>query len=536
MSDQRDPSLLGPLEGDPARTVALVLGDQLDARSATLEALDRRSDAVLMVEVADESSHPPSHRQRTILFLSAMRHFALDLQARGYRVHYLTVEHPGNSQSLDAEVRRALEDLTPERVRVTQPGDWRVARLVDEWRRDLPPDIEVLPDRHFTSDPEHFAAWARGRRQLVMEHFYREQRRRLGILIDERGKPAGGRWNFDADNRARFKTAPSPPTPYAPRPDHVTADVVRLVTRRLPDLPGRLSRFQWPVTRDQARRALKSFVAHRLALFGTYQDAMWTGEPWLYHSLLASSLNLKLLSVRECVEAVVTAGERGDAPLNAVEGFVRQLIGWREFIRGVYWSEGPDYRLRNELEHGGELPDFYWTGETEMVCLSESIGQVLDHGYGHHIQRLMVTGNFALISGIAPHRVNDWYLGMYVDGLDWVTTPNVVGMTLHADGGVVGTKPYAASGRYINRMSNYCDRCPYDPTKRADDGGERAACPFTTFYWDFLIRHRKRFAGNHRMRMVLANVTRLTGQETRRIRGQADRLRQSLGIGAVDLN
>ena len=530
MSASERPRLDASIRGS-VRTLALVLGDQLDAASPALDPLDPRTDAVLMAEVSGESTHVPSHRQRTVLFLSAMRHFALGLVHKGLRTRYVKLDAPGNTQSLDGEIERAVNVLSPERVVVVQPGEARVADVVESSRR-LGPRFDVLPDTHFTSDVDRFRLWAKGRKQLVMEYFYREQRRRLDVLVDENGKPTGGRWNFDAENRERFGSEPSPPRPYMPRTDAVTDEVKRVVSRRLPDLPGRMDRFAWPVTRDQARRSLADFITKRLPHFGSYQDAMWTGQPWLYHSMLSSSLNLKLLDPSECVDAAVEAGRRGEAPLNAVEGFVRQLIGWREFIRGVYWTEGRDYREGNALGHRGNLPCFYWTAETDMVCMSESIGQVLTHGYGHHIQRLMVTGNFALIAGVEPRQVNDWYLGMYVDAVDWVTTPNVIGMALHADGGVVGTKPYAASGRYISRMSNYCASCRFNPTRRVDSGPGKdgEACPFSTFYWDFLITHQKRFASNPRMRMIMRNVDRLPSHEKRAIRGHATMLRKRFGM------
>jgi deoxyribodipyrimidine photolyase-related protein len=357
-----------------------------------------------------------------------------------------------------------------------------------------------------------------------MDHFYREQRRRTGILLDGNDKPVGGAWNYDTDNRHAFRSEPDPPSLPRFRPDTTTREVIDLVRRRFPDAAGRLEGFNWPVTRRQAKRALSDFVENRLAEFGVYQDAMWTGQPFLYHSLLSPTLNLKLLHPSEVVDAVSNAHEAGRAPINSVEGFVRQVIGWREFIRGIYWTEGPEYASRNELGEHGPLPSFYWNAETEMVCLREAIEQVLRYGYGHHIQRLMVTGNFALISGVSPKAISDWYLGMYVDAVDWVTLPNTLGMVMHADGGIVGTKPYAASGRYIDRMSNYCAECRYDPKKRSGP----KACPFTTFYWDFMLRHQKKFATNPRMKMMLRNVDRLGREERRTIRNQADRYRKTL--------
>jgi deoxyribodipyrimidine photolyase-related protein len=283
------------------------------------------------------------------------------------------------------------------------------------------------------------------------------------------------------------------------------------------------------VTRTEARRALKDFVEHRLADFGRYEDAMWTDEATVNHSRLSPGLNLKLLSPRECVDAALDAYHSGHAPLNSVEGFVRQLIGWREFIRGVYWFEGAEYAERNGLDHHGHLPDMYWSGDTEMACMRQCIGQVLDQAYGHHIQRLMVTGNFALLSGVHPRAVSDWYLGMYVDAVDWATLPNTLGMAMHADGGVVGTKPYAASGKYISRMSNYCDECRYDVNERTGE----TACPFNTLYWDFLIRHRERFRSNNRMAMMLKHVDRMTQAQRVEITVSAGSLREDLGIGTI---
>ncbi len=537
---------LGAEVKGPVRQLAIVLGDQLDHDAPLLDGLDPEQDAVLMMEVEEEAKHVPSHKQRTTLFLSAMRHFAIDLVERGLRVRYVKLDTPHNTQSFDGEVKRAVKVLGPECLKITHPGEWRVKRMVESWS-DLDVPVEVLPDEHFTTTAEEFAEWAESRKTLVMEYFYREQRKKLDVLMTKDGKPRGGEWNYDSDNRDAFKQAPRAPKRYTPRPDDITREVMELVEKRFADAPGRLDAFGWPVTRREARRALRDFVDRRLKHFGQYQDAMWTDEPFLYHSTLSPCLNLKLLGVKECVEAALGALENGDAPLNSVEGFIRQLIGWREFIRGVYWHEGSRYGEGNGLDQHGELPEFYWNGETDMACLRDSIDQVLEHGYGHHIQRLMVTGNFALIAGIHPRAIADWYLGMYVDGIDWVTTPNTVGMVMHADGGVVGTKPYAASGRYIDRMSNYCKGCRHDPVKRTGDGdqgsdddsggkngdGEGSACPFTTFYWDFLIRNRERFRENHRMAMILKNVDTMDDGERGEITSRARRLRKDLGIGRI---
>lgn len=521
-------ALRATVEG-PVDQLLVVFGDQLDRRSPAFDALDKARDAVLLMEVKDEATHVPSHRQRTVLFLSAMRHFALELLEKGWRVRYVRLDDPHNTHSFDGEVRRAAKTLDVKKLIVQRPGEHRVMAMVAGWKRDLA-DVDVIEDLHFLCSTREFREWAKGKKSLVMEMFYRAERKRLGVLMDKEGKPVGGAWNFDKENRAAFKRAPDPPTIYRARPDDVTKEVIALVEREFPGAPGRLDGFGWGVTRAEARRALKDFVERRLPRFGAHQDAMWAGEPWLYHAQLSPYVNLHLLAPMEMVEPAVATFEEGGAPLNAVEGFVRQVIGWREFIRGVYWREGPEYAERNALDQHGELPWFYWSGETDMRCMRESIGQVLEHGYGHHIQRLMVTGNFALIAGVHPRKISDWYLGMYVDAIDWVTLPNTLGMAMHADGGVVGTKPYAASGKYIRRMSNYCEGCRYDPSERSGED----ACPFNTFYWEFLVRNEERLSGNMRMKMIMANVTKMPKKDKVELRVSAGKLRDRLGVGDLD--
>ncbi|UCF33548.1 MAG: cryptochrome/photolyase family protein [Phycisphaerales bacterium] len=507
----------------------VVFGDQLDVRSPILRSLDRTRDAVLMMEVAEEATHVPSHKQRIVLFLSAMRHFALDLARRDYRVHYIRLDDPQNTGSFAGEIERAVHALRPKRLMAVRPGEWRVFSQVQSWPGRFGVPVDIHEDPHFLLTPPEFSEWAAGRKTLVMEHFYRRMRKKLGILMESESEPVEGRWNFDQENRKPYKSSEPPPRPVFFKPDATTREVMSLVAGRFPTAPGRLEDFIWPVTRRQALRALRDFVDRRLPLFGHYQDAMVAGEPWMFHSLLSPALNLKLLDPREVVGAALQAYEQERAPLNCVEGFIRQIIGWREFIRGVYWHEGPDYAQRNALEQHGPLPDMYWTGKTDMVCMRSSLAQVFEHGYGHHIQRLMVTGNFALIAGIHPKEISDWYLAMYVDAVDWATLPNTLGMAMHADGGVVGTKPYVATGRYIDRMSNYCATCRYDPAVRTGE----PACPFTTLYWDFLIRNRRRFQKNRRMTMILKNIDRMSKTEMKNITDHARKLRNVLGVGVT---
>ncbi|MEL7058672.1 MAG: cryptochrome/photolyase family protein [Acidobacteriota bacterium] len=521
-------SISDPEIPDGLRRLILVLGDQLDPLTLDRLDFDPEHDLVAMFEVAEEATHVPSHKARTALFLAAMRHHALAL-AEGPakdRLLYVCLDDPENRGSFASELRRlaerlASEEVTIERLAFVRPGEWRVLDALEDVASDLKWSIEQIEDHHFLTDLDAFESWAAGRKELVMEYFYRWQRRRLNLLMDGKD-PAGGRWNFDQENRQPLNDeAPSPNDPLQFAPDAITREVLELVNRAFPDAPGSTASFGWPVRRDQALEALDQFLDDRLCHFGPYQDAMRTGEPWVFHSLLSPALNLKLLDPREVVDAAVARWRDGDAPLQSVEGFVRQIVGWREYVRCIYWSQGRGYRQRNHLRQNGDLPAAYWGADTDMTCLRESLGQVFKHGYGHHIQRLMVTGVYALMAGAHPKNVSDWYLGMYVDAVDWVTLPNTLGMVMYADGGVLGTKPYVASGNYISRMSDYCSHCRFDPKAKTGED----ACPFTVLYWDFLRRHRPALEGNRRMGWVWKNLERIDEETTRGITARARELR-----------
>jgi deoxyribodipyrimidine photolyase-related protein len=517
--------------------LVVVFGDQLDPDSPALRASRFPGDTVFMAESVHESRHVPSHIQRTVLFLAAMRHFAQDLHARAIPCDYTTLDH-AQGRPLDELIADAATRHHASIIRCVEPGEWRIRRLLEALAARLSLKLEILPDTHFIATPDDFRAWASTRSSLTMEYFYREQRRRTGYLMEgsgPRAKPRGGQWNLDHDNRESFGKhgpSPRPRPPLRFEPDAITRATIADVRRLLPNLPGSIDSFAWPVTRADALAALRDFIDHRLPLFGPFEDAMWSTEPILYHSTLSAPLNLKLLNPRECCEAAIDALNAGLAPLASVEGFVRQIIGWREYIRGIYTLEGPAYADRNGLDQHGKLPWFYWNAETDMNCLRTCISQVLSTGFGHHIQRLMVTGNFALLAGVHPRAVSDWYLGMFIDGVDWVTLPNALGMVMHADARVpggpalVGTKPYVASGAYIDRMSNYCQDCRYNPAAKTGDD----ACPFTVFYWDFLIRNRERFASNQRMTMILKNVDRMPESTRMQVTISASSLRLKFGV------
>jgi deoxyribodipyrimidine photolyase-related protein len=488
------------------RHLVLVLGDQLDLQSSALEGFDATQDVVWMAEVAEESTHVWSAKQRIAVFLSAMRHFAQSLREQGLPVDYTRLEAPDNAGTLALELGKAITLLQPTAMVMSAPGDWRVLQSLRAVAKAHALALDLRDDTHFFSTVREFASYAEGKKQVRLEYWYRELRRKHDILMDGKN-PLGGQWNFDADNREAFgKAGPQnvpPPSRFAP--DSITQEVLALVETHFASHPGSLHSFAWPVTRPQALVALQAFIEQRLPLFGKYEDAMWDGEVWLYHSHLSCALNLKLLNPREVVQSAVDAYKKGHAPLAAVEGFVRQILGWREYVRGIYWLHMPQYLEHNALHAQAALPAWYWTGQTDMACLKDAITQTLSHGYAHHIQRLMVTGLYALLLGVKPQAVHTWYLSVYVDAVEWVELPNTLGMGQFGDGGLMASKPYVASGKYIQRMSNYCAGCKYDP---AQSTGPRA-CPFTTLYWDFLMRHEDTLKQNPRMAMQLKNLGRL---------------------------
>jgi deoxyribodipyrimidine photolyase-related protein len=501
------------------RHLVLVLGDQLDGGSAAFDGFDPALDAVLMIEAREEASYIPQHKRRLAFFFSAMRHFRDGQRAAGRRIHYSALEDAGNRGGFAAEILRWAAALGPSRLVVLEPGDWRVRELL----RNLPLPVELREDRHFLCPAEAFAGFVAEHPGMVLEDFYRGMRRRLRLLLEPDGAPTGGAWNFDAENRAPFGAHPPfIPLPRAVPPDDTTREVLAMVERQFPASPGRLAGFDLPVTRADALAALADFVENRLELFGRYQDAMRGGEPFLFHSRLSGLMNLHLLNPREVLRAVLR--HPGPVPLPAVEGFVRQVIGWREFIRGLYWHLMPDYAELNALEADLPMPRFYWTGETEMRCLAEAIGHTVDHAYAHHIERLMVLGLFALLLGVRPYDVHRWHMSMFWDAIDWVSLPNAMGLGQYGDGGIAGTKPYVASGHYIDRMSDHCRRCRYDPRQAVGE----AACPFTTLYWDFLDRHRPRFGQNGRMQQQYRNLGRKDRAEMAEIRRQAGALKARL--------
>jgi deoxyribodipyrimidine photolyase-related protein len=502
--------------------LVLILGDQLSDDLSALREAHRETDTVVMAEVMDEASYVPHHPKKIAFLFAAMRKFAAHLEGQGWSVRYTRLDDDGNAGSIPGELIRAAEATGATEVLATEPGEFRLIAALEE----CPIPVHQFPDDRFLCSHAEFEAWAEGRKELRMEWFYREMRRKTGLLM-EGDKPEGGKWNYDHDNR---KPAPDEVTfggPMQFTPDDTVEEVLDLVEARFGENFGSLRPFWFATDRGQARRALAHFISGALSKFGDYQDAMLDSERFLYHAVISMYLNAGLLSWREICEAAVAAYEAGNAPLNAVEGFVRQIIGWREYMRGIYFREGPDYVSRNALGHDRALPDFYWSADTKMRCVARAVEQTRDEAYAHHIQRLMVTGNFALLAGIDPHAVHEWYLAVYADAYEWVEAPNVIGMSQFADGGIVGSKPYISGGNYIRKMSDYCKSCAYDVGEKTGD----RSCPFNYLYWAFLHRHRDRFGKNPRMAQMYRTWMRMSDERREEVLKSAETFLARLDAG-----
>ena len=527
------------MKNTPCRHLVLVLGDQLDESSSAFDGFDPKLDTVVMIEAFEESTHVWSHKIRTTLFLSSMRHFAKELSQRGWKVDYRALDSHAD-KTLAAGLQAAIEIFQPQAVIGVEPGDLRVKAMLEDAIQSIaararkpgatalknaqnPPKlhIEWREDKHFLCSLPQFRKWAGTSSSLRMEFFYRLMRKQYKVLVEGKAndEPVGGQWNFDADNRKSFGKAGPQNVPVAIRyaPDAITQGVIQLVNTHFADHPGDLDGFNWPVNRTQALAALKDFIDNRLPQFGPHEDAMWTNLDFGWHSLLSSSLNLKLINPLEVVMAAEAAFKQHDLDLASVEGFIRQILGWREFMRGVYFLDMPELKTANHYGHTNALPDWYWTGDTHMNCMKQAIGQTLKNGYSHHIQRLMITGMFGVTAQINPQAMCDWYLAVYVDAVEWAELPNVAGMALFANGGRFTSKPYVASGAYVKRMSNYCTGCKYEPETRVG----ASACPMTTLYWNFLDQHEATFGSNPRTSLMVKNLQRMTPELRGQVRARA---------------
>lgn len=511
------------------KTLRLILADQLSHSLATLEDIDAPNDVVMLCEVMEEATYVKHHKKKIAFLFSAMRHFAQELAQKGFNVRYVRLDDAANTGNFEGEVARAIAELAITKIIVTEPGEYRVLEKFKSWQATFTMPVEIRCDMRFLSTMHEFSEWAAGKKQLRMEFFYRDMRKKYSILMEPNGKPTGGEWNYDKENRKPPKAGMRSPARIAHKKSAITRDVLTLVTTRFVDHFGDLEPFHFAVTRAQALVELEHFIEELLPNFGDYQDAMVAGEPYLYHSLISSYLNAGLLLPLEICERAEVAYRHGKAPLNAVEGFIRQILGWREYIRGIYWHHMPDYGTRNTLEAKTPLPEFYWSAETNMFCIAESVRHTRDHAYSHHIQRLMVTGNFALLAGLDVAQVQAWYLAVYSDAYEWVEMPNTLGMALFGDGGLVASKPYAASGKYIHRMSNYCEQCAYDPEVMTGEN----ACPFNALYWDFWARNEKKLRGNPRIPYVYSTWDKMADDKRDAIRKQAALTLQKMQEGTL---
>lgn len=502
--------------------LVLVLGDQLSDNLSALRAADRDTDIVVMGEVMGEAEYVPHHPKKIAFLFASMRKFAAALQADGWNVAYARLDDKDNAQSINGELLRRAEAFGASEVITTEASEWRVIKALE----NLPLTVQVLPDDRFLATHAEFEDWAEGRKALRMEYFYRDMRRKTGLMMDG-DKPAGGQWNFDHDNRKPAPGSVEYSGPMRFQTDEVTRDVLTLVRDRFPNNFGTLDDFWFATDRGQARQHLAHWIKGGLPKFGDFQDAMMGDERFLYHGLVGLYINAGLLNPLEVCQAVEEAWKSGGAPINAAEGFIRQIIGWREYVRGIYFMEGPDYVTRNALNHNRNLPDLYWGKKTAMRCMDKAVEQTREEAYAHHIQRLMVTGNFALLIGVEPSQIHEWYLAVYADAFEWVEAPNVIGMSQFADGGIIASKPYISSGNYIDKMSDYCKGCSYKvKVKTGPD-----ACPFNTLYWHFLDRHREAFKSNHRMGNMYRVWDRMTDEKRATVLADADAVLAKLDAG-----
>lgn len=482
-----------------------ILGDQLSKNISSLKDADKKDDLILMAEVMTEATYVKHHPKKIAFIFSAMRHFAEELRADGFNVLYYTLDQKGNPGSFESVLQEAIQSHQPQQVVITHPGEYRVLASFENFQKQSAVPIEILEDTRFICNQAEFAEWAKDRKALRMEFFYRTMRKQYNVLMND-SEPEGGRWNYDKDNRKPLITEETIPKTYLVEPDAITHEVLDLVREQFSDHFGDLEPFSLAVTRDQALEALQMFIDKRLVLFGDYQDAMVEGEPWLFHSHISFYLNVGLLEPMECIRAVEAAFYHNQAPLNAVEGFIRQILGWREFVRGIYWLKMPEYAHSNFLEAQRKLPEFFWNGDTKMHCLCQAITETKKNAYAHHIQRLMVIGNFALLAGLSPDEVNEWYLIVYADAYEWVELPNVTGMILFADGGYLASKPYVSGGAYINRMSDYCKNCYFKVNQKTGE----SACPFNYLYWNFLLKHADKLCNNQRLSMMYRTLSQMS--------------------------
>jgi deoxyribodipyrimidine photolyase-related protein len=470
-----------------------------------------------------EFTHVKHHKKKIAFLLSAMRHFAKELKDSGVNLCYVKIDNQNNKDSLKDQIKEVIEKYSVKKVIVTYPSEYRILQEIKSWKNTINIPIEIREDNRFLFTPNEFSKWAGEKKQLRMEFFYREIRKKHNILMNG-DEPEGGKWNYDNENRKLPPKDLNIPANYKIKQDQITMEVIKLVNEYFFDHFGDLEPFFFAVTRDDARLVLIDFIEKRLEKFGDYQDAMIENEPWMFHSHLSFYLNCGLLTPIECVKAAEYAYHRKSLPINSVEGFIRQIIGWREYIRGIYWHRMPSYKNENFFGANRKLPSFFWEADSKMNCVDQCVKETKKHAYAHHIQRLMVLGNFVLLAGIHPNEVNEWYLIVYADAYEWVELPNVTGMILFADGGYLASKPYAAGGSYIKKMSNYCTNCSFKINIK--NGSE--ACPFNYLYWNFLVSNRSKLETNHRISMMYKTYDKMSSSQKEAIASDSRKFLNSI--------
>ncbi len=503
-----------------AHTLRLVLGDQLNEKHPWFQQVNPEV-LYVMMEIRPEATYVTHHIQKLLGFFGAMRCFKQRMESQGHRFRYFHLNDADNAHSFKENLEKVITEEGIQHFAYQLPDEYRLYVLLNSLAPTLSlTSYEAVESHHFLTTRYELATMFKGKKQFLMERFYRKIRKNYDVLMEPSGKPIGSKWNYDAQNRQKYKGEVSVPPPLTYQ--HNLSELASTIQdMEIPSIgTADAAAFSWPLHREEALEVLQYFTQHLLIHFGTYQDAMHTQYPYLFHSRLSFALNVKMLHPLEVVEAATQAWEQNDEiSIAQVEGFIRQIIGWREYMRGIYWAKMPDFAQLNYFEHTRKLPDFYWDGATHMRCLKEAIRGSLTQAYAHHIQRLMVTGNFALLAGISPDEVDQWYLGIYIDALEWVEITNTRGMSQFADGGIVGTKPYVSSANYIHKMGNYCSKCSYDHKKKYGEN----ACPFNSLYWDFYHRNREKLEKNPRIGMMYRTWDKMQEEEKTKILAQAER-------------
>jgi deoxyribodipyrimidine photolyase-related protein len=505
-------------------TLRLILGDQLNSNHSWFDSVDDNI-LYLMAEMHQETNYVNHHIQKVVAYFLSMRNFASDLKDKKHSVIYYTISDNHNLHDLKKIITSEIEKHNIEKFEYQLPDEYRLDQQLKEICEILSIKTEMVDTEHFFTKRNELQEFFEGKKMLLMENFYRDMRKKHHILMDG-SQPLDGQWNFDHDNRMKYKG--QVPIPIEKQFTIDVSKVVKEIQSQEIKTIGKIdsSAFIWPTSRKQCLEQLQYFCKNLLVHFGDYEDAMHTEEKFLFHSRLSFAMNSKMLSPKEVIETAIECfhENREEISTSQIEGFVRQILGWREYVRGIYWKQMPEYATLNKLENFNKLPDFYWTGDTKMECLKKSISQSLNDAYAHHIQRLMIIGNFSLLTQMHPDEVDKWYLGIYIDAIEWVELPNTRGMSQFADGGILATKPYVSSGNYINKMSNYCSNCHYSVK---DKFGE-TACPFNTLYWNFLDDKKEHFKNNHRMGMMLNLLKKIPGEELAKIKEKAHHIIENL--------